>query len=133
MTRAIYLSVEQLWRLAHAVRPVEDAFGGQTAYLVGSVLRRPDWRDVDVRIILPDRDFECLFVPAPPETLTDQFRMLIQTAVSGMLRDATGLPVDFQVQRMTDANGLYPDGERNACSKARPYVGPDFIPQWQRT
>ena len=128
--RAIYLTVEEIWRLAHAVRPVEDAFGGQPVYLVGSVLKSSDWRDVDLRVILPDHDFDRIF--EPPGELTDQFRMLFQTAVSAMLRETTKLPIDFQVQRKSNLTQEESFGERNPAGKARSYVGTDFIPQWMR-
>jgi len=34
---------------------------GETPYLVGSVLERPDYRDVDVRIMLDDEPFIAMF------------------------------------------------------------------------
>jgi len=39
--------------LTGACRPIAAAFGG-TTYLVGSVLQRPDFRDIDIRLILDD-------------------------------------------------------------------------------
>ena len=128
--RSIHLSVEEIWRLAHAVRPVEDAFGGRSVYLVGSVLKSSDWRDVDLRIILPDHDFDRIF--APDGKLTDQFRMLFQTAVSAMLRETTKIPIDFQVQRKSNLTEEESLGKRSPAGSARPYVGPDFVPQWMR-
>ena len=133
--RAIYLSVEQVWRVAHAVRPVQDAFGGFAIYYVGSVLERADWRDVDLRLILPDAEFDRIFVPAAGTSdyvaapLYDQFRMLLQTSVSFMLRRQTSLPIDFQVQSQVEADQF--EGERNPAVQS-PYVGPDFVPQWIR-
>ena len=128
--RAVHLTVEEIWRLAHAVRPIEDAFGGKSVYLVGSVLKGPDWRDVDLRIILPDHDFDRIF--APRGDPTDQFRMLFQTAVSAMLRENTKLPIDFQVQRKSNITKEESLGERKPAGSARSYVGSDFVPQWMR-
>ena len=133
--RTMFLSVEELWRLANAVRPVEDAFGGENAWLVGSVLERADWRDVDIRIIIDDEHYRRLFRPLVNDVdgtavgVLDQFRMLIQTAISAMLRESTHLPVDFQIQSQTEANQY--EGKRNPLT-LRPYINPDFQPQWMR-
>lgn len=130
--RAVYLTVEQLWRLAHSLRPVEDAFGGSTAYLVGSVLERQDWRDVDVRIILPDIDYNRIFVPDPNRDLSDQFRMLMQTSISHMLSSQTLLPIDFQIQSQSNMTEEEQRRPRNPAGYCRPYVDSDFVPQWRR-
>ena len=61
--RTMYLSVEDLWKLSNACRPIQDAFGGHMVYIVGSVLHRDDFRDVDLRVILPDEEYERLFLP----------------------------------------------------------------------
>ena len=61
----------------------------------------------------------------------DQFRMLIQTAVSAMLRQTTGLQIDFQVQSQTEANQF--NGKRNPAT-LRPYINPISNRNgWQRT
>ena len=39
---------------------MEQAFGS-ICYLVGSATKRPDFRDVDVRMILDDEEFHALF------------------------------------------------------------------------
>ena len=129
--RVMYLSVEELWRLAHAVRPIEEAFGNHIIYLVGSVLDRADYRDVDLRLILPDNEYTRLFfaVGKPRHGLFDQFRMLIQTSINTMLRVTTGLPIDFQVQSETEAE-RYADHNRNPVC-IRPYIDPDFQPAWR--
>lgn len=46
-------------RLDLACRVVREAFDS-TPYLVGSVLTGNDWRDVDVRVMLPDVEFDAL-------------------------------------------------------------------------
>ena len=137
-SRSLYLSVEDIWRLSQAMRPIEEAFGG-TAWIVGSVLERDNWRDVDVRIILDDEDYGRIFHPVVnnevgvPCGLEDQFRMVLQTAISGMLRQTTGLPIDFQVQSKTEAN--YYTGKRQpACH--RPYIEfkpKKYKPRWMET
>ena len=131
--RSMYLTVDELWRLANACRPIEDAFGGNMVWLVGSVLERPDYRDVDLRVILDDEHYDRLFIKRDNPTweggLLDQFRMLMQTAMNVMLKETTGLTVDFQIQSQTEANGY--NGKRNPVS-LRPYICEDFKPQWMR-
>ena len=132
--RVMYLSVEELWRLSNACRPISDAFGGHMVYIVGSVLTRADYRDVDLRVILPDDEYERLFLPTRngvdgmAQGLHDQFRMLLQTAISAMLRETTRMVIDFQVQSQTEANQF--DGKRNPAT-LRPYINPGFKPQWK--
>lgn len=63
------------------------------AYLVGSVLTRRDFRDVDVRVPLSDGD--------PMFEDEDRLRF-IHVATSSWAQQMTGLPVDFQFQTLTD-------------------------------
>lgn len=57
--------------------------------LVGSVLRRRDFRDVDVRLMVDDED--------PILANPDRLRA-INVAMSVWAQQVTGLPVDFQFQ-----------------------------------
>lgn len=76
-------------------------------FLVGSAAERADWRDVDVREILRDETYDAL------AAIVDVDRLGI--VVSRWGQDVTDLPVDFQVQRMTDANEMHPAaGKRHA-------------------
>lgn len=108
MSRASYLTVAQQFDLQHACRAAEVAFRdlGYGVFQVGSSLTRADWRDVDVRAILEDAKFDALF--AGNETRL----AFLNVAVSEWLQARTGLPVDFQFQRATDANKAF-DGPRN--------------------
>ena len=131
--RNMYLTCEELWMLSNACRPIQDAFGGHIVWIVGSVLTHDNWRDVDLRVILPDDEYLRIFKPIVNDVdgtrvgLLDQFRMLIQTSISATIRQMTGLPIDFQVQSQTEANQY--NGKRNpAC--LRPYINPNFSPQW---
>ena len=132
--RGKHLHVEQLWRLSHAVRPVEEAFGSYV-WLVGSVLIKQDWRDVDLRVILADAEYGRMFLSLVPDVdgmqigLLDQFRMLVQTSISSLLRQSTGLPIDFQVQSETEAS-QYSGPREPVC--LRPYIASNFVPQWKR-
>ena len=91
------LTTLQLWQLDQACYPLNRAFGVCT-YLVGTAFDGESWRDVDVRTILYDDDFDELF--GDRDTLWG----LVCLAVGQYLSDASGLPVDFQIQRMTEAN-----------------------------
>ncbi len=72
-------------------------------FLVGSCLERPDFRDVDIRCMLPDDHFKVV------EPLVN----VLNASVSEWLRQRTGLPVDFQFQDFTETNKKH-DGKRNA-------------------
>lgn len=80
---------------------------GATPYLVGSVLTRPDYRDVDVRVVLADEDYDRLFAGREPHPL----RHFLEARLSEHYATHTGLPVDFQIQRRTEANARH-DGPR---------------------
>lgn len=86
---------------------VGQAFGG-CPYQVGSSLtEKRDWRDVDVRLILEDEEYDALF---GPEALD---RRVLEMAFTALGRDLTKLPIDFQIQRRTEANAEFP-GVRSA-------------------
>lgn len=86
-------------------REILDAFGW-FPMLVGSSATSKQWRDVDVRLILPDDEFDKLF----PDTTSERGKAmwgLMCAALSELARQRTGLPVDFQIQRRTQANERY--------------------------
>jgi hypothetical protein len=110
MRRANYLPAPAVFNLNAACRLVNDALGdkGYGCYLVGSSLRKRDYRDVDVRYIMADEAFDLMFPGAMPGPFQiHPLWALFCTSVSTWLRQQTGLPVDFQVQRMTQANEDY--------------------------
>lgn len=99
-----WLQLQQFGRVA------SDAFGA-TAYLVGSAARSKQWRDVDVRVILPDDEYERLLGPRRrPEALSLRWSALC-LAFATLGREMTGLPIDFQIQQRTHANRY--DGVRH--------------------
>lgn len=106
--RATWLATFDLHRLDVAVMPLRRLC--PSIYLVGTVLTSPDWRDVDVRMIMDDDDFDAAF--ANP-SLWEMFCL----GATAWLRSQTGLPVDFQVQRQTEAN--MHEGLRNHLSGGR--------------
>jgi hypothetical protein len=90
-----------------------DAFFGHVPYLVGSATRTTRWRDVDVRVILPDDEFDALFGKLTrPRCINAKWNSAC-LAWAALGRDMTGLPIDFQIDRQTEANAEY-DGIRDA-------------------
>lgn len=98
--RFCYLGPHEMRRLDLACLPIRRAFRA-TPYIVGSVNTRRDYRDVDVRLILADDH--------PVHGMGDIHALNL--ALSEYLRLTTGLPVDFQIQTQTEANGF--EGARN--------------------
>lgn len=117
--KGIYIGAPAVFALEQACQHITKAFGMYGCYVVGSCLERPDWRDIDVRYILPDEEFAKLFPDAeifPDGTGAWEFDarwLLLTVAVSDWLRKQTGLPVDFQFQPQTHANARH-KGNRNA-------------------
>ena len=105
------LSPPMLHRLDLACRHIRELFGGFNGpYLVGSVQERTakPGSDVDLRLILDDEQYDALMAGTP-----DGFATLLDFALSAYVRELTGLPIDFQVQRMTEANELHAGKQRN--------------------
>lgn len=90
---------------------VESAFGAQ-CYQVGSSLNSKTWRDVDVRLILPDYVYEEMF-GKPDDAFRNSRWVAHVLAFSSLGREMTGLPIDFQIQQQTDANTRYKGHQRN--------------------
>lgn len=90
---------------------IEDYFG-EIAYQVGSSLTTKDWRDVDVRLILADDEFERRFGTVR-STEANSKLAAVTLAFCALGREMTGLPIDFQIQPMSWANEKYP-GNRSA-------------------
>jgi len=91
---------------------IRQAFG-RVPYHVGSSATSKTWRDVDVRLILPDDDFDALFPGFKVANHIDAWWSLLCAALSELGAKRTGLPIDFQIQSMTEANEKYPSGIRN--------------------
>lgn len=76
---------------------------------------RPDWRDVDIRTMLEDDKFDLLFKE-------NKVRLkFLNVAISEWLSARTGLPIDFQFQRATNANAEFGGKPRN-------FVAPSLMP-----
>ena len=108
------LSPPVLHRLDLACKPLKECFG-TNVYLVGSVQKRTNTAtsDFDLRLILPDDEYDSLMAGAPVGYAT-----LLDFALGAYLRELTGLPIDFQVQRRTEANENH-DGPRNPLGRRK--------------
>jgi len=96
---------------------VWDVFGGPP-YQVGSSLRTKTWRDVDVCMILSDKEWE-QWQLGEPHSPNDKYRALCM-AFSELGKRMTGLAIDFKLQQQTDANKRF-KGNRSAlgCLRVR--------------
>ena len=109
------LSTHDLYLLNEVCQQIDEALG--MPYLVGTAATDQDYRDVDVRVLLDDDEFDAIFAARPK--LWD----LLCFTVSHYLRDVTGLPVDFQVQRRTEANERFGGMFRNPLAMPRQFAG----------
>lgn len=104
MSRTSSLSPFQMFQLDLACKPLVEAFG-TPPYLVGSAMAGGIPRDVDVRLILADDEYDRLIV-------TPAMRTMLSMAFTAYLVAACGLPIDFGIQRQTEANKQH-SGPRN--------------------
>lgn len=116
------LTTLELHLLELACQPVWRAFG--MTYLVGTATTGGEYRDVDVRTILTDEDFDRRFGIGDDEGVDGQaFWALVCSSVGRMLSKQTGLPIDYQIQRLSEANEKF-QGERNPVGHGhRVYAG----------
>lgn len=120
--RANYLPAPHFFLLNQACLAVNEAFGEICTYLVGSCLLKRDYRDVDVRVILDDEHFDRLFPKAGSSPQRNALWSLMCSSIALMLKQQTGLPIDFQIQRRTEANAQF-NGHRDALCLFRGYPG----------
>lgn len=99
-----------------------DPLDGFGCYLVGSSLKRRDHWDVDVRYVMRDEGYDRLF-RNPDGTWNDRLWSLMCTTTSLWLSQQSGLQVDFQIQRQTQANATHKDKWRNALGITFDYPG----------
>ena len=112
-----YIGMTGFYNLNMACRILTEAFGfGWGVFLVGSSLKKRDFRDVDIRCILPDEEYQRLFPGLKGNPQTNPLWCLICTSISEWLAARTGLPIDFQIQMASEANAAFPAKEhpRNA-------------------
>lgn len=117
-------SPRQMFLLDEACKPIAKAFG-ENPYLVGTaVTRESGYRDVDVRLMLDDAKYDALAAAASPNGMA-----FFGLAIGEYLASRTGLPVDFQIQRLTEANRNH-NGMRNPLGRRKlsSYRG-DAVPE----
>lgn len=118
------LTCSELVRLNDACIRVRSGLPGHGPYLVGSASEGGDYRDVDVRQIVDDDEWDALFWGKP------DFWGLLCLAISTYLTSVSGLPVDFQIQRMTEANEKF-DKPRNPLGRVdRLFAGGGDATNW---
>lgn len=111
---ATFLDVTSFIELRFAAAIVKGIFDESFGiFLVGSALKRKDWRDVDVRQIISDAEFERRFGEFVEPYENNKFLRAFNLGISGWMRAASHLPIDYQVQPITKANELYPNEPRN--------------------
>lgn len=109
MKRVNWLPAPHFFNLNQACRVINDSFEeGYGCYLVGSCTRTRDYRDVDVRMILSDREFEKLFPNSIGRPDLNPLWSLMCSSISLFLQTHSGLPVDFQIQAQITANAEFP-------------------------
>ena len=123
--RTDLLTTDEMHKLDSACAPIGAAFG-RPPYLVGTagIGGAETYRDVDVRLMLDDE----AFAEACP---TRERWVLLSVAIGTYLRDRTGLPIDFQVQRTREANERFGERPRNPLGMSRVFAGGgDATPEW---
>lgn len=115
------LTTSELHRLDRACADLYRTFGSRT-FLVGTAYDKASFRDVDVRTILADDEFDAIFGTRP------KLWGLFCSAVAVQLSAATGLRIDYQVQRQTEANEKHtgprnPLGQLFGKTAGREYAG----------
>lgn len=116
--RGNFLPAPQAFDLEHACALVNDALRSPTGYsghcyLVGSAVERRDYRDVDIRYIMDDAEYDRVFGDKHAGAHCALW-VLMCSSISLWLSKQSGLPVDFQIQRQSHANEAFPKGQRHA-------------------
>jgi hypothetical protein len=113
------VGLPQQYRLIEFGEYVQDAFG-EVAYHVGSSLERKDgWRDVDVRVMLPDGQWDALGFGDPVRVHINPRWVAMVVAWSEFGKALTGLPIDFQIQKLSHSNDRE-TGQRSALVRFLP-------------
>ena len=111
--RVSFLSPAQQHALGLFGRVVREAWQ-ETPYQVGSSLRDGEIpRDIDVRVMVSEAEFRRRF----PNTNVERRFVCEQWRAQMMVwsewgRQLTGLPIDFQVEPIEDADARFPTEER---------------------
>ena len=94
---------------------VWHAFGTPPFHVGSSLTLKSGWRDVDVRLILSDEEYEAWGFGKPNLPRQNGKWVALCLAFSALGQHMTGLPIDFQIQQETRANEEFPrDRPRSA-------------------
>ena len=91
---------------------VADVFGEIPYHVGSSISVKSGWRDVDVRLILSDADYEAQGFGDPLNPHSNKKWVALVLIFSALGKEMTGLPIDFQIQQQT-ASAKF-DGIRSA-------------------
>ena len=89
---------------------------GDYPYHVGSSLFNKTWRDVDVRLILSDEEYEHMGLGDPKNQHMNEKWCVLTLGFSTLGKTMTGLPIDFQIQQQTEANATY--SQKDGCVRS---------------
>lgn len=98
------------------------AFGAM-AYQVGSSLESKTWRDVDVRLMLTREQWGQFGLGDPKAYWECPRWRAFSIVFSDYGRHLTGLPIDFQLQLLDDANAEFTGKPRSALFASRTHTG----------
>jgi hypothetical protein len=101
-----------MFLLDQACQPLREAFPDYGPYLVGTATERGPFRDVDVRLIMEDPEYDKLAAAVGMPAI-----WFLGLSIGQYLASLTGLPIDFQVQRATEANAIHGDKMRNPLGR----------------
>lgn len=122
--RSCYIGFPDTEKLDVAGGVLFDAFH-ETSYLVGSATYTKRYRDVDIRMIMADDKYDKLF----GTTSISPLWSVLCASISSWLRDLTGLPIDFQIQKQSSANNYR--GTRHPLGmNHRIRIDNDSLPLW---
>ena len=93
---------------------LSEAFDCDDVYHVGSsVMKKRGWRDVDVRVLLSDDQWKSMGLGDPLRPHSNAKWVAMTLAFTELGRKMTGLPIDFQLQQLSQANEEFPNGGRS--------------------
>lgn len=101
------------------------AFGDCPYHVGSSLTQKTGWRDVDVRLILSDEEYERLGLGHPERQHDNEKWVSLVLAYSALGKAMTGLPIDFQIQQQSEANAKY-KGPRSALGMVPLRLKRDF-------
>jgi len=131
VVRDCWVGAPAIFKLNQCSTTINKAYEGGQCFLVGSSLVKRDYRDVDVRLILPNDLFAHAFGELDYSSTQYHPRMsLLSVVVSDWLSKETGLPVDFQFVSAGRHQRMYADKPKHELGyfyKMNAMPSPDYI------